>query len=257
MNDIENGDRVIEVTALKKSFGALDVLRGAYLEVGKGQVAALIGPSGCGKSTLLRCINGLDRFDDGRVRVCGLQLRPDDSEIAREATIGQIRRKVGMVFQGFHLFPHRNVLQNVTEAPICVLGQSRAFAEERARALLDRVGLGDKLTARPGQLSGGQQQRVAIARTLAMAPEIILFDEPTSALDPRMTGEVLAVMADLARDGQTMIVVTHAMSFARRVAHVVHVFGQGHVLESGPPGQIFEDPQTEATRLFLAETQAA
>ena len=162
-----------------------------------------------------------------------------------------------MVFQGFHLFPHLNVLRNVTEAPIHVLGQSRDEAEARARALLDRVGLGAKLANRPGELSGGQQQRVAIARTLAMGPEVILFDEPTSALDPRMTGEVLTVIADLAREGQTMLVVTHAMEFARRVADIVHVFDGGLVAESGPPGQVFDDPRTEVARLFLAQTRAA
>jgi len=162
-----------------------------------------------------------------------------------------------MVFQGFHLFPHLDVLRNVTEAPIHVLGRSRAEAEASARALLERVGLGSKLSARPGQLSGGQQQRVAIARTLAMGPEVILFDEPTSALDPRMTGEVLAVMADLAAEGQTMVVVTHAMEFARRVADTIHVFDGGIVAESGPPGQVLDDPRTEVTRLFLAQSRAA
>jgi ABC-type polar amino acid transport system ATPase subunit len=162
-----------------------------------------------------------------------------------------------MVFQGFHLFPHLSVLQNVTEAPIHVLGLARDEADAIARRLLDRVGLGDKLNARPAQLSGGQQQRVAIARTLAMGPEIILFDEPTSALDPVMTGEVLAVMADLAREGQTMVVVTHAMEFARRMAQTVHVFGTGVVIESGPAAEIFENPQTEAARLFLAQTRVA
>jgi polar amino acid transport system ATP-binding protein len=162
-----------------------------------------------------------------------------------------------MVFQSFNLFPHRTVLQNVTEAPIQVLGLDRDRAEARARLLLDRVGLADRLDARPAQLSGGQQQRVAIARTLAMEPRAILFDEPTSALDPRMTAEVLAVMTDLAREGQTMVVVTHAIWFARQVAHTVHVFGDGRVIESGPPRQVLEDPHEEATRLLLAESQAA
>ena len=162
-----------------------------------------------------------------------------------------------MVFQGFNLFPHRTVLENVTEGPAHVLGLDPALAEDRARKLLDRVGLLDKLDARPRQLSGGQQQRVAIARALAMEPQAILFDEPTSALDPRMTNEVLAVMTDLARDGLTMVVVTHAMRFARQVAHTVHVFENGRVLESGPPGQIFENPHQEATKLLLSETQAA
>ena len=155
----------------------------------------------------------------------------------------QVCRRVGMVFQSFNLFPHRTVLENVMEGPVYVLGLARDLAEERARRLLDRVGLSDRLDAMPRQLSGGQQQRVAIARALAMEPQAILFDEPTSALDPRMTAEVLAVMTDLAGDGLTMVVVTHAMQFARRVAHTVHVFGEGRVIESGPPGQIFEDPR--------------
>jgi ABC-type polar amino acid transport system ATPase subunit len=250
-------DPVIEVCGVRKSFGDLEVLRDVCLSVGKGQVAVLIGPSGSGKSTLLRCINGLETFDGGRVRVGSWELHAGGMDRSRDATLKQIRREVGMVFQGFHLFPHLNVLRNVTEAPIRVLGLDRHAAEARARALLDRVGLIDKIDARPGQLSGGQQQRVAIARTLAMEPEVILFDEPTSALDPRATGDVLAVMTDLAREGQTMIVVSHAMNFARQAANTVHVFGRGYVVESGPPGQIFEAPETEEARLFLAETRAA
>ena len=162
-----------------------------------------------------------------------------------------------MVFQSFNLFPHQTVLQNVIEAPVHVLGQSTEEAQARARKLLDRVGMSDRLDALPRQLSGGQQQRVAIARALAMEPQAILFDEPTSALDPRMTTEVLAVMSDLAGDGLTMIVVTHAMQFARRVAHTVHVFGEGRIIESGPPSQIFEDPHQEATRNLLSEVMAA
>ena len=247
----------ISANQLIKRHGSLEVLKGICLDVAKGEVAVIIGPSGSGKSTFLRCLNGLERFQGGSIQIEGTTLRPDDAEDGRDSTLCRIRRKVGMVFQGFHLFPHLSVLRNVTEAPMCVLGESRERAEIKARALLDRVGLASKLDARPGQLSGGQQQRVAIARTLAMEPAAILFDEPTSALDPRMTGEVLAVMSDLARDGQTMIVVTHAMGFARQVAHTVHVFGGGLVVESGPPEQIFEAPQTETARLFLAETEAA
>jgi polar amino acid transport system ATP-binding protein len=169
----------------------------------------------------------------------------------------QVCRRVGMVFQSFNLFPHRTALENVMEGPRYVLRRNPAEAEDRARRLLDRVGLSDRLHALPRQLSGGQQQRVAIARALAMEPRAILFDEPTSALDPRMTAEVLAVMTDLAADGLTMVVVTHAMQFARRVAHTVHVFGDGQVVESGPPGQIFEDPHQEATRSLLSSVQAA
>jgi ABC-type polar amino acid transport system ATPase subunit len=218
----------------------LEVLRGISLTVARGEVAAIVGPSGGGKSTFLRCLNGLERFQGGSVTIDGLRLDAAMTETARAASLRQIRRRVGMVFQGFNLFPHRSALQNITEAPIHVLGLPRAQAEERARRLLDRVGLGDRLHAMPRQLSGGQQQRVAIARALAMEPQAILFDEPTSALDPKMTAEVLAVLADLARDGQTMVVVTHAMEFARRAAHTVHVFAEGRVAASGPPEQVLE-----------------
>jgi polar amino acid transport system ATP-binding protein len=248
---------MIEACGLVKWHGALEVLRGIDLRVDRGEVAAIIGPSGGGKSTFLRCLNGLERFQGGSVTVGGLTLDGATDQKLREPSLRAIRRRVGMVFQQFHLFPHRSVLENVTEGPIHVLGLGRDEAEARAVALLDRVGLSDKLRAAPRQLSGGQQQRVAIARALAMEPEAILFDEPTSALDPRMTAEVLAVMTDLARDGQTMIVVTHAMSFARQVAHTVHVFGGGLVVESGPPGQIFEAPHDTTTRAFLAEAVAA
>ena len=226
---------MIEVHELVKRHGAREVLRGVSLSVRCGEVAAIGGPSGGGKSTFLRCLNGLDRFEGGSVTIDGLRLDAGLSEPARERALRGIRRRVGMVFQAFHLFPHRSALANVTEAPIHVLGLPRAEAEDRARRLLDRVGLGDRLDARPAQLSGGQQQRVAIARALAMGPRVLLFDEPTSALDSRMAGEVLAVMADLARDGQTMVVVTHDLRFARRAAHTVHVFGDGRVVATGPP----------------------
>lgn len=248
---------MITIRGLEMRHGPLDVLRGIDMQVSPGQVAAVIGPSGGGKSTFLRCINGLDRFQNGSIDVFGDVLRAEDGPGVRQAALRQIRRTVGMVFQGFHLFPHRTVLQNVTEAPIGVLGQPRDQAEARAMALLERVGLSDKVHAWPRQLSGGQQQRVAIARALAMEPRAILFDEPTSALDPRMTAEVLSVITDLANTGQTMIVVTHAMSFARQVADCVHVFGGGRILESGPPAQIFENPTNETVRSFLAESQAA
>jgi ABC-type polar amino acid transport system ATPase subunit len=248
---------VIEVRGLTKWHGPLQVLDGIDLDVHRGEVAAVVGPSGGGKSTFLRCLNGLEPFQKGRVGIDGLGLEPSMPERSREGILRQVRLRVGMVFQQFHLFPHRTVLQNVTEAPRHVLKLPRDEAESRARALLDRVGLLDKLHAMPRALSGGQQQRVAIARTLAMEPRVILFDEPTSALDPRMTAEVLSVITDLARDGQTMIVVTHAMSFARHVAHTVHVFEQGRVAESGPPGQIFDEPRMDVTRRFLAEIHAA
>ncbi len=250
---------MIEVNGLRKSFGEVDILRGVALSVDRGEVAAIIGPSGSGKSTFLRCLNGLERFDAGRVEIDGLVLR-GRSEIPASGWARlhrEVCRRVGMVFQGFNLFPHRTALENVMEGPIYVLGVNREAAEDRARRLLDRVGMSDRLHAMPRELSGGQQQRVAIARALAMEPRAILFDEPTSALDPRMTAEVLAVMSDLAGDGLTMIAVTHAMHFARRVAHTVHVFGEGRVIESGPPEQIFDDPREEATRILLSSVQAA
>ena len=250
---------MIEVDGLRKRFGAVEVLRGVSLSVDRGEVAAIIGPSGGGKSTFLRCLNGLERFQSGRVEIDGVRLAAEsDASPSGWAHIHrQVCRRVGMVFQSFNLFPHRTALENVMEGPLYVLGLDRDRAEERARRLLDRVGLSDRLHAMPRQLSGGQQQRVAIARALAMEPQVILFDEPTSALDPRMTAEVLAVMSDLAGDGLTMIAVTHAMHFARRVAHTVHVFGDGRVIESGSPEQIFEDPREEATRVLLSNVQAA
>jgi ABC-type polar amino acid transport system ATPase subunit len=256
MND-GDGPAMIESCDLFKRHGRLEVLRGVTLRVGRGEVAAVIGPSGGGKSTFLRCLNGLERFEGGCVCVDGLRLDADARPADRKVVTRQVCRRLGMVFQSFNLFPHMTALRNVTEAPVCVLGLDPDAAEARARALLDRVGLLDKLDALPRELSGGQQQRVAIARALAMEPKAILFDEPTSALDPRMTAEVLAVMTDLARDGLTMVVVTHAMRFARQVAHTVHVFDGGRVVESGPPGEIFEQPRHEATRRLVLETQAA
>jgi polar amino acid transport system ATP-binding protein len=264
MNEVadENADpalnlTMIDVRDLVKSHGDMIILRGLTLSVRRGEVAAIIGPSGSGKSTFLRCLNGFERFESGEVSVDGLRLDPAESPRILESRLRQIRKRVGMVFQAFNLFPHRSVLENVIEGPIHVLGLRRELAVERAKALLERVGMGQRLDARPRQLSGGQQQRVAIARALAMEPRAILFDEPTSALDPQMTGEVLAVMADLAADGLTMVVVTHAMRFARHVANSVHVFSGGVVVESGPPEAVFESPTQEATRTLLAEVQAA
>jgi polar amino acid transport system ATP-binding protein len=248
---------MIDVVDLVKSQCGTRILRGVSLAVARGEVAAIIGSSGSGKSTFLRCLNGLEAFESGSVTIDGLRLEPAERSRDWPAMHRQICLRVGMVFQSFNLFPHRTAIQNVMEAPIHVLGLSRAAAEERARGLLDRVGMSDRVNALPRQLSGGQQQRVAIARALAMQPQAILFDEPTSALDPRMTAEVLAVISDLAGDGLTMIVVTHAMQFARRVAHTVHVFDEGKVIESAPPAQIFDEPQHEATRRLLSALQAA
>jgi ABC-type polar amino acid transport system ATPase subunit len=244
---------MITVRGVVKSHGTLRVLDGTSLAIGRGEVAAVIGPSGGGKSTLLRCINGLEPFQEGEVAVDGLRLTPPGR--TPKPLLQTLRRKVGMVFQQFNLFPHLTALENVMSGPLYVLNQPRDQAEELARQLLERVGLADRLHARPEQLSGGQQQRVAIARALAVKPEAILFDEPTSALDPRMAAEVLGVIDELARSGQTMIVVTHAMHFARQVAHTVHVMHQGRVAESGPPEQVFEAPQQEVTKTFLIEAR--
>jgi ABC-type polar amino acid transport system ATPase subunit len=226
---------MIEVHDVHKRFGSTNVLCGVSLAVHRGEVCALLGPSGGGKSTLLRTINGLETFDAGRIRVDQLELT---AGAPPDKTIALIRRRVGMVFQQFNLFPHRSALENVTEAPRFVLGLSREQAEHEGRQLLQRVGLEDKLHARPSTLSGGQQQRVAIARALAMKPEAILFDEPTSALDPRMTAEVMSVITELAHSGQTMIVVTHAIDFARNVAHTVHLMDAGRIVTSGPPEEV-------------------
>ncbi|HVR73009.1 MAG TPA: amino acid ABC transporter ATP-binding protein [Planctomycetota bacterium] len=242
---------MIRVTDLVKRHGGQEVLRGVSLEVEKGDVAVVIGPSGGGKSTFLRCLNGLERLDGGVIEVDGVTLRTGLTPVDEARALREIRARVGMVFQQFHLFPHRTVLENVMEAPIHVARRPAAEVREKALALLERVGLSAKVGEKPGRLSGGEQQRVAIARALAMEPEVILFDEPTSALDPRMTREVLSVMADLAAEGQTMIVVTHAMDFARRAANKVHVFHEGRVLESGPPQSVLEAPRERITREFL------
>jgi|SRR5262245_3156791 len=242
---------MIHVSDLVKKHDELTVLNGATLEVKAGEVAAVVGPSGGGKSTLLRCINGLEEFQGGSVTVAEWTLLPEGEDRDRKHKLLELRRRVGMVFQQFNLFPHMTALENVMSGPVYALGQSRGEAELRAKELLQRVGLAEKFAARPAQLSGGQQQRVAIARALAVNPAAILFDEPTSALDPKMADEVLGVITDLARSGQTMIVVTHAMGFARRVAHTLHVMHAGKVLESGPPERLFTEPREEVTRDFL------
>jgi ABC-type polar amino acid transport system ATPase subunit len=244
---------MIAVTDLKKTHGKSIVLDGVSLEVKRGKVAAIIGPSGGGKSTLLRCINALEPFQAGKISVEDLHLEPEGPVRPAKQLHVQLRRKVGMVFQQFNLFPHMTALQNVMSGPLYVLGHAKERARAAAKELLSRVGLADKANAKPEQLSGGQQQRVAIARALAVNPLAILFDEPTSALDPKMADEVLGVIVDLAKAGQTMIVVTHAMPFARRVSHQVHVMHGGKLVESGPPARVFAEPQHEVTRAFLRQ----
>jgi ABC-type polar amino acid transport system ATPase subunit len=228
---------VIAVTNLVKYHGPHRVLAGVSLEVKQGEVTALVGPSGGGKSTLLRCINGLETFHEGQVDAFGHRLSGTAGGPHPTDTLLALRRTIGMVFQQFNLFPHMTALENVMSGPLYALGLPRAEAEEKARDLLNRVGLSEKLFSKPAQLSGGQQQRVAIARALAVNPRAILFDEPTSALDPRMAAEVLAVMRDLARDGQTMIVVTHDMDLAEQ-ATVAHRMEAGRIVESGPPADV-------------------
>jgi len=229
-----------------KRFGTFTALAGVSMQVYRGQVVCLIGPSGSGKSTLLRCTNGLEILDEGEIRLEGQPL-PRDARGMRA-----MRQRMGMVFQNFELFPHRTALANVMSGPRTVLRLSRSEAKERAMALLGKVDLHDKADSYPANLSGGQQQRVAIARALAMQPDIMLFDEPTSALDPETIGEVLNVMKQLADEGMTMVVVTHEMNFARRVADHVVVFERGAIIEQGPPSQIFGAPLMERTRDFLA-----
>ncbi|GAU69093.1 putative amino acid ABC transporter ATP-binding protein [Streptomyces sp. NBRC 110611] len=236
----------IEVRGLRKAFGELEVLRGIDFSVARGEVVCVIGPSGSGKSTLLRCVNLLEEPSAGRVTVAGTEVTDPDVDIDR------VRRRIGMVFQAFNLFPHLTALENLTIAQRRVLRRDRAEAVRIARANLARVGLGDKAPAYPAQLSGGQQQRVAIARALSMDPELMLFDEPTSALDPELVGDVLAVMRGLARDGMTMLVVTHEMSFAREVADRVVFMDGGVIVEEGTPEQVVGAPRHERTRTFLA-----
>lgn len=241
---------MIRLTNVHKSYGQIAVLTGVNLEVSRGEVCALLGPSGSGKSTLLRTMNGLESIDEGVIEVGQFRL-PAGVDAGRAKALAGIRRMVGMVFQQFHLFPHMTVLQNIIEAPIHVLQQPREQTIQFARQLLDRVGLLDKCDARPASLSGGQQQRVAIARTLAMSPEVILFDEPTSALDPQMAAEVTAVINDLVRSGQTMVIVTHSISFARNSAHRVHILHGGNVIESGRTLEVLNAPQHPVTVDFL------
>lgn len=252
----ENTIPIVRMERVWKSFGHVEVLTDVSLSVPRGEVVCIIGPSGAGKSTLLRCINHLEAIDDGTIHFEGqpvyryklngkLVVDPD-------RRVEAVRAQIGMVFQSFNLFPHLTALGNVIEAPVHVLGEKATDARTRGLALLAKVGLADKSGSYPHQLSGGQQQRVAIARALAMQPSIMLFDEPTSALDPETIGEVLNVMKQLAEEGMTMLVVTHEMSFARRVANHVVVFERGAIIEQGPPAQIFDAPLVERTRDFLS-----
>ncbi|MEP6789852.1 MAG: amino acid ABC transporter ATP-binding protein [Ramlibacter sp.] len=237
---------VLRFAGVHKRFGSFAALKGISGQVNRGEVVCFIGPSGSGKSTMLRCCNALEIMDEGEIFLDGESLR------APGLNASHIRRRMGMVFQGFELFPHMTALENITVGPTTVLGWSEEKARAKARELLVKVGLDSKETSYPSALSGGQQQRVAIARALAMEPEVMLFDEPTSALDPETIGEVLNVMKRLADEGMTMVVVTHEMSFARRVANWVIVFDQGQVVEEGPPEQIFDHPLEERTRDFLS-----
>ena len=237
----------IEFRAVDKWFGKLHVLRGVTLAVAAGEVVVVCGPSGSGKSTLIRCVNALERVQSGEIVVLGEAITSPGVSLTR------LRARVGMVFQQFNLFPHMTALQNIVLAPMKVRGLSRPEADKTARALLERVGIPEKADHYPANLSGGQQQRVAIARALAMQPRIMLFDEPTSALDPEMINEVLEVMTDLARDGMTMIVVTHEMGFARRVAHRVVFMDEGVIVEEGDPQPFFAAPKSDRTRQFLSK----
>jgi polar amino acid transport system ATP-binding protein len=242
---------MISIQNLHKAFGANEVLKGISLEVTQGEVLCIIGPSGSGKSTILRCINGLESYDKGEIRVDGHVVNRDTKEII------WIRTHVSMVFQRFNLFPHRTVLENVIEGPVYVKKEDRAQVISRGRELLKQVGLANKADAYPSQLSGGQMQRVAIARALAMQPMAILFDEPTSALDPELVGEVLSVMRNLAEQGMTMLVVTHEMAFAKEVADRVIFLDGGLIVEEGPPRDILVNPRQDRTRDFLRRVMHA
>ncbi|ARB37928.1 MULTISPECIES: amino acid ABC transporter ATP-binding protein [Bacillus] len=231
---------------VNKHYGDFHVLKQINLQIEKGEVVVIIGPSGSGKSTLLRCINRLESINEGVLTVNGTAIND------RKTDINQVRQNIGMVFQHFHLYPHKTVLQNIMLAPVKVLRQSSEQAKETARYYLEKVGIPDKADAYPSQLSGGQQQRVAIARGLAMKPEVMLFDEPTSALDPEMIGEVLDVMKTLAKEGMTMVVVTHEMGFAKEVADRIVFIDEGKILEEAVPAEFYANPKEERARLFLS-----
>ena len=244
---IASAESMLRLEGVRKSFGRLEVLRGINLDVTRGEVVCVIGPSGSGKSTLLRCINLIEPPDGGQILLEGRKL----SEVRSADDINYVRRRVGIVFQQFNLFPHKSATENVALAPQTVLGMPGEESRDRARALLERVGLGDKLDEYPDRLSGGQQQRVAIARALAMDPHVMLFDEVTSALDPELIKEVLDVMRELAAEGMTMLVVTHEMGFAREVANHVVFMDEGYIVEEGPPDELLGNPQHERTKRFL------
>ncbi|MGG7142025.1 amino acid ABC transporter ATP-binding protein [Clostridium nigeriense] len=238
---------MIHVKNLHKYFGENEVLKGVNDQIKKGEVVVVIGPSGSGKSTFLRCLNLLEEPTKGEIIFEGENITD------KNININKIREKMGMVFQQFNLFPHKTVLENITIAPINVKNKSKSEAEEKAKELLKRVGLLDKAGAYPASLSGGQKQRIAIARALAMEPDVMLFDEPTSALDPEMVGEVLSVMKDLAKEGMTMIVVTHEMGFAREVGDRIIFMDGGNIVEQGTPEEIFDNPKNPRTRDFLSK----
>lgn len=246
---------MLDVKNLSKSFGDLEVLKDITFNVEKGEVVAVIGPSGSGKSTLLRCINQLERADGGVINVCGTDMLIKDQKgrtvYADAKTLRKIRLKTGLVFQNFNLFPHMTVLRNITEAPVHVLKEDKTEAREKAMQLLKKMGLESKDKSYPCELSGGQQQRVSIARALALNPEILFFDEPTSALDPELTGEILKVIKGLAKDGMTMVIVTHEMAFARDVADKVIFMENGSIVEMGAPEQLFGDNASDRVKQFL------
>ena len=247
---------MLEVKNLGKSFGKLEVLKDISFNVEKGEVVAVIGPSGSGKSTLLRCINQLEKADSGIIKVCGtdmlLKNEKGKTVYADQKTLRDIRLKTGLVFQNFNLFPHMNVLRNITEAPVRVLKKDKDSAKQDAMKLLKKMGLESKDKSYPCELSGGQQQRVSIARALALNPEILFFDEPTSALDPELTGEILKVIKELAADGMTMVIVTHEMAFARDVADTVVFMEGGVIVEKGEPAQLFGENASERVKQFLS-----
>lgn len=244
---------MINITGLSKHFNQNEVLKNINMHVNAKDIVVLLGPSGSGKSTLLRCINGLEQPTGGRIEVSGIVVDSKDAPKTQHARVQDIRRRTGMVFQQFNLYPHKTVLGNVMEGLVTVKKMKRDEAAARARMLLDRVGLLEKQDAFPSRLSGGQQQRVAIARALAMEPEVMLFDEPTSALDPELVGEVLSVMKELAQEGMTMLVVTHELKFARNVANKIVFMADGVIVEEANPTDFFERPQQERTRRFLQQ----